>query len=115
MQCLDRLGITQARTTGSAPQRRWPHVEAGHEVGSPQRVEPALGTVPADGFHGDCGLAARATLLKPELRQRFGHPGSPPSPPDDTGISIARRSSPRLAFLGCLVTFHGLDYITHPR
>jgi hypothetical protein len=32
-----------------------------------------LSTVPADGFHGDGGLAAPATLLKPELRQRFGH------------------------------------------
>jgi hypothetical protein len=51
--------------------QRWPrpHVSAGHEVGSPQRLEPALSTVAADGFHGDGGLAAHTALLKPELWQ----------------------------------------------
>jgi hypothetical protein len=50
----------------------------GTKWGSPQRLEPALSTVLPDSFHGDGRLAAPATFLKPELRQRFGHPGSPP-------------------------------------
>jgi hypothetical protein len=44
-----------------------------------QIVQPGHGSPNvADGLHRDGKLAAPATFLKPELRQRFAHPVSPP-------------------------------------
>jgi hypothetical protein len=51
------------------------HVGTGQEVTGPKPLEPALGTIPADGFLGDGGLAARATFLRLKLRQWLGHRG----------------------------------------
>jgi hypothetical protein len=56
-----------------AQRRRPPHVGAGHEMSSPFGVEPSSGAVPADRSHGHGGLAARTTLLIPEMRQRSRH------------------------------------------